>query len=236
MSNLAVIPARAGSKRLPGKNWRTFSGMPLVYWTIKAAIEAKSIDRVIVSTDSIEIMKMAIEHGAEVPFLRPAWLAKDSSSTHDVIINLLDELKLSEDYVPEKVITLQPTSPLRLSSDIDLAMEIFQHTRNADSLVSYAILPKSLHPDKIMTKKSDGFLQYRIGNNGNLQGMLTNEPLVIRNGAAIYISKNKNIKAGILVGNILGYEMPWSRSVDIDTLEDFIVAEAIFTHKNLKNS
>jgi CMP-N,N'-diacetyllegionaminic acid synthase len=227
MSNLAIIPARSGSKRLPNKNMLEFCGHPLLYWTIKAALESKCIDRVILSTDSIEIMEFGVKNGIERSKLRPDFLAEDSTATHDVVMNTLGHLADSEGYRPSSITLLQPTSPLRNSSDIDLAYQEFSVNSNADRLVSYTVLPESLHPSKIMVENKLGFLEENSIFQKSFSSTKSSERVFIRNGAAIYICKSKNIGSGILFGNILGFRMPWFRSVDIDTQEEFALAEAL---------
>ena len=109
---LCIIPARAGSKRIPGKNTKLFFGKPLIAHTIEQARKTAFITRVIVDTDSPHIAKIALKYGAEVPFLRPAELAKDTSKVVDSILCLLAKLKADEGYVPEYLVILQTTSPL----------------------------------------------------------------------------------------------------------------------------
>ena len=115
MKTLAVIPARCGSKGLPGKNIKNFLGHPLIAWTISSALRSKKITDVIVSTDCDEIRKISLKYGAKVPFLRPKNLAKDSSKTEDAIIHLLDHIEDKYDII----ILLEPTSPLRKIDDLD---------------------------------------------------------------------------------------------------------------------
>jgi CMP-N-acetylneuraminic acid synthetase len=119
---LTVVPARGGSKGLPGKNIKELIDKPLIAWSIQQGLASKYVNEVIVTTDSEEIADIAKRYGARVPFLRPAHLAQDTSSTKDVIIHLIDELeKIGEFY--DYILLLEPTSPLRETSDIDLAFD-----------------------------------------------------------------------------------------------------------------
>lgn len=118
MTVLAVIPARAGSKGLPGKNLRPLGGLPMLAWTVRAALGARRLDRVVVSTEDPEIARVAREHGAETPFTRPAELAADDSSVVAVLRHAVEACGGS----PEAVVLLQPTSPLRPAAHIDLAV------------------------------------------------------------------------------------------------------------------
>jgi len=121
---LALIPARGGSKGLPGKNTLSFHGKPLIAHSISQAFESKYLDKVMVSTDSEKIASVSQKYGAFVPFLRPKSLANSKSNMTDVVIHALNYLsRKGEDY--DMVLLLQPTSPLRISEDIDKAIELF---------------------------------------------------------------------------------------------------------------
>ena len=202
-------------------------GKPLCFWTINAALESKSVDRIILSTDSPEIQEIGLALGIQVPTLRPKHLSQDSTTTHQVVIHHLNELKSDEEYLPDNIIILQPTSPLRTSHDIDMAIEKFESNKNADSLVSYTKLPSSLHPSKLMEEKSDGFLTSFFMDETWQSKLETIQRPWIRNGAAIYITRYPGIFEGIMIGNLMGFEMPWLRSVDIDTPEDLKLAEIL---------
>ncbi|OUW17170.1 MAG: hypothetical protein CBD18_05315 [Opitutales bacterium TMED158] len=132
---LAIVPARGGSKGLPGKNVKTIAGKPLLAWTIAQSKGARLLTRTIVSTDSETIAEIAREHGADIPFLRPAELAQDTSPTADAVIHALDCLQ-AEGERYDFVAILEPTSPLRQSSDIDRAVSLLADNPNCESLVS----------------------------------------------------------------------------------------------------
>ncbi len=134
MNVLAIIPARGGSKALPRKNIHPFLGKPLIYWSIAAAHEANLIDRVIVSTDDKEIAKVSKQFGAEVPFLRPAVLALDDVTDYPVLRDCLETLAKDEGALPDIVVQLRPTSPLRPAGLIDQGIEALLSTPTADSL------------------------------------------------------------------------------------------------------
>jgi CMP-N,N'-diacetyllegionaminic acid synthase len=121
---IAVITARGGSKRLPGKNIKLLAGKPLIAWTIDTALKSKEVDRVIVSTEDINIAEIAKSYGAEVPFLRPSELAEDNTLSIDVIIHVIKELGLNED---DYILLLQPTSPLRGIEDIKKCIDQIQY-------------------------------------------------------------------------------------------------------------
>ena len=132
---IAPIPARGGSKGLPGKNTMLLVGKPLIAYAIESALNSKYISEVYVSTDSKEIAEIAKKYGAKVPFLRPMYLATDEALAVDTYIFMLDKWQESGKNV-DSLIILQPTSPLRTSANIDEAIELF-HSKNGSSVISY---------------------------------------------------------------------------------------------------
>ena len=134
-SILAIIPARRGSKRLPGKNIKILGDKPLIAWTIEAAKNSQYIDHIIVSTDSDKIAKVAKNWGVAVPFERPSYLSTDEASSEDVIVHTLNWIEENEGILFDYFILLQPTSPLRQTKDIDQALELMEK-KNASSVVS----------------------------------------------------------------------------------------------------
>lgn len=134
---LAIVPARGGSKGLPGKNIRPLCGKPLISWTIEKAKKSRYLDAILVTTDSIEIAEIARAAGAHVPFIRPPALATDFASTYDVIRHALAHAKESEGKEYDFVVLLEPTSPLREDNDIDRMLESLVHRSNEfDAIVS----------------------------------------------------------------------------------------------------
>ncbi len=133
---IAIVPARQGSKGLAKKNIIEFLGKPLLVWSIEAALQSKYVDRIIVSTDSTEIAGIGKKFGADIPFIRPSYLSEDNSTSVDVICHAIEFMsgKLGEDF--DFVILLEPTSPLRTSEDVDLALKKLIGSPDARSLVS----------------------------------------------------------------------------------------------------
>ena len=132
---IAIIPARGGSKGIPGKNIKQICGKPLIAWTIKQALSSRYIDEVFVSTDSKKIATVSKKYGAGVPFLRPAKYALDSSPTSDAVIHTLDTFEAMGkkfDYL----MVLEPTSPLRKRNDIDSSIKLIATGKKADCLIS----------------------------------------------------------------------------------------------------
>src|SRR5512147_1332629 len=144
---LALIPARGGSKGIPRKNIRNFAGYPLIAWSIAAAKKAACVTRVIVSTDDPEIAAVARECGAETPFLRPAEFAQDNTTDLPVFEHALQWLAEHENYKPDIVIHLRPTSPIRPRGLIDEAVKILLAHPDADSV--RGVVPAGQNPHKM---------------------------------------------------------------------------------------
>lgn len=144
---LALIPARGGSKGIPRKNIRNFAGWPLIAWSIAAAQQSKYVTRIIVSTDDEEIAAVARAHGAETPFLRPAEFAQDKSTDLPVFEHALNWLAEHEDYHPEVVVQLRPTSPVRPRGLIDDAIQILLDHPDADCV--RGVVPSGQNPFKM---------------------------------------------------------------------------------------
>jgi len=144
---LALIPARGGSKGIPRKNIREFAGAPLIAWSIAAALRAETVTRVIVSTDDEEIAAVAREWGAETPFLRPAELAQDDTADYPVFRQALDWLAAHEDYRPEVVVQLRPTSPVRPLHLVDDAVRLLLAHPDADCV--RGVVPSGQNPYKM---------------------------------------------------------------------------------------
>ena len=132
MSNVAIIPARGGSKRIPGKNIRPFAGKPIIGYSIETALESGLFDRVIVSTDDEEIAEISRKFGAEVPFMRPAELAQDASADIDTFRHYFEWIKVNEGELPEMVVHLRATNPVRRVEIIDQAIELLAAHPDAD--------------------------------------------------------------------------------------------------------
>lgn len=156
MEVLALIPARGGSKSIPKKNIYSVAGKPLISWAIEAAKKAKKIDRVIVSTDSEEIAAVAKQYGAEVPFMRPAKYAEDLTPDLPVFQHALTWLKDNENYVPDAVVHLWPTSPYRRPEDIDEAVDLLEKNPAASCVRS--ITTPSQTPFKMWRRDKGPYL------------------------------------------------------------------------------
>ncbi len=224
MKFLAIIPARGGSKGVPRKNVRLLNGRPLIAYTIDAALQSRTIDRTIVSTDDDEIASISRGLGAEVK-MRSAELSQDNIPTSDVLRSVVAELAECR-YAADAVMTLQPTSPLRTAEHIDEAAARFEADPHADSLVSCIDVPHIFHPLSVMRRTGEGYLApYSTG--AQPFRRQDKEKLFARNGAAVYITRIDRLSEYVFGGRLIPYIMDESSSVDIDTLDDFDRAERI---------
>lgn len=155
MEVLAIIPARGGSKRIPGKNIADFHGKPLIAWAIEAALNTASISRVMVNTDDPAIRDVALRHGAEVPFLRRPELAHDTMAIEPVLTDNLEWLKRHEGYEPDALALLMPTNPLRTSDMLEEAVAMFKE-KAADSVVAVTEALANKNPHWILRRDNEG--------------------------------------------------------------------------------
>ncbi len=217
---LAIIPARGGSKGLPGKNIKPLHGKPLIAYTIEAALASEHITEVIVSTDDEAIYQTGLEWGATPSFLRPSELAQDNSMAVDTYIYTIERLNSEFGGNHDAFVVLQPTSPLRTAEDIDGAVSLFK-SKPVDSVISFT---EEHHPISWhMYVEQDG----RFNNifPENLNNRQENRVSYYPNGA-IYVFDFALIKQRkYYTDDSLAYLMPRKRSVDIDTLDDFEYAE-----------
>ncbi len=221
--NIALITARAGSKGLPGKNIRALHGKPLINWSIEAALEATSIDRVYISTDCATIADIAASAGARVPFLRPAELAGDDATHIDVVRHFLDWLDKAGPLNLEYLVLLQPTSPLRTSDDIDAALALAQST-GANAVVGVTQCAK--HPSLTCWREADGSLTPVLSDLAPGARRQLLRPAYAINGA-VYVNRPASLRqtGSFYPPGFVGYVMPEWRSLDIDTHWDWYMVE-----------
>jgi CMP-N,N'-diacetyllegionaminic acid synthase len=224
MRLLAIIPARGGSKGIPRKNIYPLCGRPLIAYSIDAARKSPSVDRAIVSTDDAEIAEISRGLGAEVR-IRPAPLAQDDTPTRAVLEHVVAEL-VAESYVSDAVLTLQPTSPLRTVRHIEEAAALFASDPRADSLVSCIEVPHIFHPLSVMRRTAEGYLEPFLPA-PQPHRRQDKQTVLARNGAAIYITQTARLSEYVFGGRLMPYPMDADSSIDIDTLEDLIVAERL---------
>jgi len=215
---LGLIPARGGSKGLPGKNIKPLLAKPLIAWTIEQALASKYLDRVVVSTDDKEIAEISKKYGADVPYIRTKELAKDNAKGIDVVLHSIDWLE-ENDKQYDLMMLLQPTSPLRRSEDIDKVIELL-FLKEAKAIVS--VCEVDHHPFWANTLPEDGcmkdFIRQEIMNE-NRQEL----PVFYRLNGAIYLAYCNYIKEqkGFFGEETFAYIMPQERSIDIDNNVDF---------------
>lgn len=231
---IAIIPARGGSKGLPGKNIRFFCGKPLIAWSIEAGLASLYIDEVMVTTDSEEIANIAHEFGASVPFIRPAELANDTASSIAVIRHVLEYYEKSMQEYFDYTVLLEPTSPLRETVDIDNAIEKLLNNSEARAIVGIC---KTLaqNPAFLVKKKIDDFL---VGYEDCDMKILRRQEIsdVYYFEGSVYVSETSTLleKSTFYHDTTMGYEFPKWKSIEIDDLDDFIMAEALMNHKRAK--
>lgn len=223
----AVIPARGGSKGIPKKNIKLLGGVPLICHTITAAREVFSDDSIIVSTDNLEIVKVVESIGLRVPFIRPESLAKDTSSTYDVLIHVLNYLE-GNGINPDILVLLQPTSPFRTSLHIKEALQLY--TENLEMVVS--VMETNSNPYyNLFEENEEGFLKKSKNSNFETRQEC---PKVYEYNGAIYVINVAALRRKRLFEftKIKKYIMNEESSLDIDTEFDWVVAES--QYKKLK--
>lgn len=226
MRILGLIPARGGSKGVPHKNKKELHGRPLLQYTIEAAKAAVGIDRLVFSSEDESLRSLASEMGAEVPFERPEHLAQDTSGSLDVVQHALRTLADQGDHF-DAVCLLQVTSPFRTSTLIDAAISTFKSGQK-DALVSVLKVPHEYNPHWVFEADAHGQLSIATGEKDIIKRRQDLPDTYIRDGA-IYITKTTAIlENDSLYGNSLGYIVSDpNRHVNIDTMDDWYVAEAM---------
>ena len=229
---IGIVTARGGSKGIPGKNLKLMRGRPMIAWTIEAAQQAGGLSRILISTDDAEIAKVCTELGAEVPFLRPARLATDTASHLEVFDHLMDWLEETHS-VPEYLVLLQPTSPLRTARDITGGLEVAR-TRGADAVIGVSeIGVHSAHPWLAKTIDAGGVLTpFMEAPTKDLRRQ--NLPPAYAINGALYVNRFESIRRdrSFLPPGAIAYPMPLERSVDVDTPLDFFIAEQLLNQRN----
>ncbi|SJZ43945.1 acylneuraminate cytidylyltransferase family protein [Selenihalanaerobacter shriftii] len=216
---LAIILARGGSKGIPKKNIKELNGKPLIAYTIESAKQSRYIDCLVLSTDDEEIAEVGKQYGAEVPFIRPDELATDTAKSEDAIIHALNWLRDNEEYLPDYIMLLQPTSPLRAVEDINRSIEKLTASK-ADSLISICKTDKS--PYWMKTINDEGYLEPVISEKKHYNRRQDLPDTYQLNGA-IYIAKVEMFLKykSFFTDKIVPYIMPRERSIDIDDVIDW---------------
>ena len=230
MRVLGIVIARGGSKGVPNKNIRLLCGKPLLQYTAEAALGASGLSRVILTTDSDEIETVGKKCGLDVPFKRPAELARDDTPSLPVIQHAVGQLESEGDHY-DAVLTLQPTNPLRLPSDIDGAIELLRDTQ-ADSVISFVDVGEK-HPARMKFVNTEGRVvdppfaeQYEGQRRQDL------EPLYLREGSIYLTQRDVLMEENSFKGDdCRAWMMPIERTCNIDTPFDLQMAEWLISRE-----
>jgi CMP-N,N'-diacetyllegionaminic acid synthase len=225
MRVLGLIPARGGSKGIPGKNVRLLGGRPLLAWTAEAALASRRLSRVVLSTDDEGIAEAGRRCGLEVPFLRPAGLARDDTPTLPVVRHALETLEPAGHRF-DAVCLLQPTSPFRRAGDIDACIAMLEE-RGLDAVVSVLPVPAEHNPCWVYFEDGAGLLRLATGEEQPIPRRQELPPAFHRDGS-VYVTRRDVVMSGLggsLYGRRLGgYVMP-DPGVNLDTPDDWERAE-----------
>jgi CMP-N-acetylneuraminic acid synthetase len=233
---LAVVPARGGSKGIPRKNLQLLGGTPLVARAVQAGRAARLVSRVLCSTDDVQIADAARAAGAEVPFLRPPELARDSSEDWPVFVHALEWLAQHEDWVPDLVVNLRPTSPLRRAEHVDDAIRLLLDT-GADSVKAVCLARQ--HPHKMWLRQPPGgpFLQpllttpFRLARGPDVPRAEL-EDVYWQNGIVDVTRREIIVEQHQMIGGrVAGLVTEPADSIDVDTPLDLALAELLLRQR-----
>jgi CMP-N,N'-diacetyllegionaminic acid synthase len=231
MRTLGLVTARGGSKGVPRKNIRRLGGKPLLAWTADAAREARTLARVVCSTDDSEIADVARAAGLDVPFIRPPDLALDTTPTLPVLQHAVRWLEEQGDRF-DAICLLQPTSPLRTATDIDACIELLARS-GADSVVSIAPVPAEYNPHWVYFAGGDGELRLATGETTPIPRRQDLPPAFHRDGSIFAMRRDVLMERNSLYGErLVGHISDPASALDIDTLEDWERAEKILATRS----
>lgn len=229
MNVLGVIPARGGSKGVPRKNIKRLDGIPLIGYTIKAALSSKFLTKVVVSTEDEEIAAIAKDYGAKVPFIRPHELSTDTALAIPTMQHALEMTEKNDGKIYDALMMLQPTTPFRSAADIDGALTLFGE-ENADSVISVA---KHLgqHPAKMKYLEDGRLMDPPFGETSENTPRQFLKDVYKLNGA-LYLTRRNILLGGSFKGeSCMAWVMPEERSVNIDTQWDWMYAEMLIERR-----
>jgi CMP-N,N'-diacetyllegionaminic acid synthase len=229
---LAIIPARFGSKGIPRKNIMDLCGKPMIQYSIEAAIGSKYIDEVLISTDDGAVIDIASKMGLECKYRRPDELAQDTTSMFDAVDHALKWFKSERGFLPDSIILLQPTSPLRNQFDVDKSIELFRESP-IQSLISVHKL--SEHPFECIKKDTNDWKFLAEPPKYVTRRQDFKEDFYFINGAIYLINTSLFLREKLffIKGQALLYEMPRERGIDIDSMSDLIIARSFKEYNNL---
>jgi CMP-N,N'-diacetyllegionaminic acid synthase len=230
MKILAIIPARGGSKGVPRKNIVNINNIPLIGYTINAALKSNKLTDVVVSTDDAEIAEISRDLGAQVPFIRPIDLASDQAQSSPVIEHAVHFMENIKGFKYDAVLMLQPTSPLRTSKHINESLDLFT-SQDCDSVVSIVSVGGN-HPFRMKRLIGDQLINYIDQGFWDMRPRQSLPDVYIRNGAIYLIKRNVFMQNQQLIGDrCLGYIMNDYESTNIDTPIDLKIAELLLKEK-----
>lgn len=226
MKTIGFIFARGGSKGLPGKNIRLLAGKPLIAWSIEQALAVNRIERIIVSTDSEDIAAVAREYGAEVPFMRPSHLAQDHSPEWMAWRHALEYLKTSEGEMPDTMVSIPATAPLRLPVDIELCLDEYEKG-GVDMVITVTEARRSPYFNMVK-RNGDGTVGLVIPPQSGISRR-QDAPVVYDMTTVAYVANSRFVMShqGVFEGKVRAVIVPAERALDIDTALDFQMAECL---------
>lgn len=228
MNILGIIPARGGSKSVPRKNIALLHGKPMIVYTIETAQKSYRLTDFVVSSEDNEIIEIAKQWGAPVPFVRPAELATDEAPSLPVVQHAVREMESIKGVKYDYVVLLQPTTPLRQAQDIDAAIEKLVAT-GADSVVSVCEVG-AYHPARMRQIVNDRLVELPIREPREMLRRQDLPPVYIRNGAVYAVKRDVVMLQNSMIGEISRpYIMPEERSVNVDSKLDFLLAEILLS-------
>jgi len=234
MSSVALIFARGGSKGLPGKNTRMFGDKPLIAWSIEVALKVNRIDRVIVSTDSQEIANVSKEFGAEVPFMRPAELATDSSPEWNSWKHALKYLQETSGTMPDVMVSIPAVAPLRSTIDIDNCLD--EHAKGfTDIVITVTDAHRSPYFNMVKSDPDGSFSL--LDSSFSTVNRRQDAPIVYDMTTVCYVANSEFVMShkSIFEGRVGAVHVPIERAIDIDTHLDFQFAEYLLSQRGQKN-
>lgn len=235
MDVVAFIFARGGSKGLPNKNIRVLDGKPLIGWAIESALAVSRIRRLIVSTDSEKIAEIALKFGAEVPFFRPADLASDSSPEWLSWRHALTFLKADEGRLPDAMVSVPATAPLRMPQDIDNCLDLFS-AGDADAVVTVTEAHRNPYFNMVQVNQ-DGTVRL-VASTNESHSRRQDAPLVYDMTTVAYVVKPDFVflRNSIFDGRVKAAFIPIERAIDIDTVLDYQIAEYYVSQRIVRNN
>jgi CMP-N-acetylneuraminic acid synthetase len=230
MRVLGLVPARGGSKGVPGKNARALCGRPLLAYTADAARASRRLARIVLSTDAPHIAAIGRGCGLEVPFLRPDELARDDTPTLPVVQHACAWLEAAGDRF-DAVCLLQPTTPLRRAETIDACIQLLD-TSGADSVVTVLPVPPEHNPHWVYFRAADGRLRLSTGEDAPVPRRQDLPPAYRREGSVYVVRRDVLMERGSMFGDrLLGLPLDPTECIDINTVDDWVAAERLLLAK-----